>query len=233
MSKQKQPRGPKQAQQPVRVNWWIIAGAIAVVGVIAIVSFNQSNPAETGTSAETDTSEPAGVVSSGVSSWSEPPAMEIDTSKTYSATLETEVGDIMVELFDDIAPRTVNNFVFLARQGYYNNTIFHRVIPDFMAQAGDPTGTGSGGPGYLFEDEVNTGLAFDRAGLLAMANRGPATNGSQFFITYVPTPHLNDLHTIFGEVTDGMDVALALAIRDPQSTTIPGTGLIAVRIEEK
>ena len=227
MSKQTQPRGPKQAQQPVRVNWWIIAGAIAIVGVIAIVSFNQSRPAET------ETSELEGVLSSGVSSWSEPPAMEIDTSKTYTATLETEVGDIVVALFDDLAPVTVNNFVFLARQGFYNNTIFHRVIPDFMAQAGDPTGTGSGGPGYSFEDEVDTGETFDRAGLLAMANSGPATNGSQFFITYVPTPHLDGLHTIFGEVTEGMDVALALNVRDPQAATIPGTGLIAVRIDEQ
>jgi len=227
MSKQSQPRGPKQAQQPVRVNWWVIAGAIVVVGVIAFISINQSKLAETETSA------PAGVVSSGVSSWSEPPAMEIDTNKTYTATLETEIGDIKVVLFDDLAQVTVNNFVFLARQGFYNNTIFHRVIPGFMAQAGDPTGTGSGGPGYTFEDEVNTGETFDRAGLLAMANRGPATNGSQFFITYVPTPHLNELHTIFGEVIDGMDVALALSIRDPQAATIPGTGLLVVRIDEQ
>lgn len=147
--------------------------------------------------------------------WDVPPEMVIDPSKVYLATLRTVKGDITIELFTDRAPITVNNFIFLAEQGFYDNTTFHRVLADFMAQGGDPTGTGSGGPGYTFEDEIVHGLLFDQAGLLAMANGGPDTNGSQFFITYGPTPWLNGLHTIFGMVIEGMDVVKALTLRDP------------------
>lgn len=146
-----------------------------------------------------------------------PPPMTIDVNKTYTATFKmAKGGEFVAELFDDQAPKTVNNFVFLARQGYYNGTTFHRVIDGFMAQGGDPTGTGSGGPGYQFEDEFSDELTFDKPGLLAMANAGPNTNGSQFFITYAPTPHLNGLHTIFGLITEGMDVVNGLTRRDPQ-----------------
>jgi cyclophilin family peptidyl-prolyl cis-trans isomerase len=144
------------------------------------------------------------------------PAMAIDVNKKYYATFTMENGgQFVAELFADKAPLTVNNFVFLAQQGYYNGTTFHRVIEGFMAQGGDPTGTGTGGPGYEFADEFSD-LTFDRPGLLAMANSGPNTNGSQFFITYAPTPHLNGKHTIFGEVTEGMDVVNAVTRRDPQ-----------------
>ncbi|MEJ2607986.1 MAG: peptidylprolyl isomerase, partial [Anaerolineales bacterium] len=115
--------------------------------------------------------------------------MSIDTSAIYIATLKTEKGDIRIELFADEAPMTVNNFIFLAEQGYYDDTTFHRVIPDFMAQGGDPEGTGMGGPGYSFPDEISFNLRFDDEGYLAMANSGPDTNGSQFFITFGPTPH--------------------------------------------
>ncbi|MCP4426116.1 MAG: peptidylprolyl isomerase, partial [Chloroflexi bacterium] len=126
--------------------------------------------------------------------------MVIDTAKSYEAVITVAgKGDMRLTLFDDEAPLTVNSFVFLANQGYFDGLTFHRVIADFMVQGGDPTGIGSGGPGYQFEDETDAGLSFDRRGLLAMANSGPATNGSQFFITFVPTPHLNGLHTIFGE----------------------------------
>jgi cyclophilin family peptidyl-prolyl cis-trans isomerase len=146
-----------------------------------------------------------------------PPPMTIDVSKRYLATFKmAKGGEFVAELFDDQAPKTVNNFVFLARQGYYNGTTFHRVIDGFMAQGGDPTGTGMGGPGYQFEDEFSDELTFDRAGLLAMANSGPNTNGSQFFITYGPTPHLNGLHTIFGEIIEGMDAVNGITRRDPQ-----------------
>lgn len=124
--------------------------------------------------------------------------------------MKTSKGDIALKLFADHTPVTVANFLNLAQRGYYDGIKFHRVIADFMLQGGDPTGTGSGGPGYEFEDEFRPALRFDRAGLLAMANRGPRTNGSQFFITYVPTPHLNDHHTIFGEVTEGLDVTTAI-----------------------
>ena len=135
------------------------------------------------------------------------PLMTIDPNATYRALIRTNKGDITLELFASEAPETVNNFVFLAREGYYDGIIFHRVIPNFMIQGGDPTATGGGGPGYEFGDEFVSSLVFDRAGFLAMANRGAATNGSQFFITVVPTPQLNNKHTIFGEVVEGQDVA--------------------------
>lgn len=161
------------------------------------------------------------------------PAMMIDPAKYYYTTLATDKGDIRVQLFADRAPIAVNNFVFLAEEGYYDNTTFHRVLDGFMAQGGDPTGSGAGGPGYTFADEFVQGLEFDRPGLLAMANAGPATNGSQFFITFGPTPHLNGLHTIFGEVIQGQDVLDNLTRRDPQANpTEPGDTLLRVTIEE-
>ena len=144
-----------------------------------------------------------------------PPPMILKPDLYYYATIVTERGDINIQLFPDRAPLTVNNFVYLARDGFYDNTTFHRVLDGFMAQAGDPLGIGSGGPGYEFEDEFYPGLGFDRPGLLAMANAGPDTNGSQFFITYSPTSHLTDRHVIFGEVTEGMDVLNTLTLRDP------------------
>jgi cyclophilin family peptidyl-prolyl cis-trans isomerase len=159
--------------------------------------------------------------------------MQIDPNKSYEAVLKTEIGDIRVRLFSVQAPVTVNNFVFLAREGYYDNTTFHRVLPGFMAQGGDPTGTGAGGPGYTFKDEFDQDLQFDRAGLLAMANRGPNTNGGQFFITYAPTPHLTGLHTIFGEVLEGAEVLNSLTPRDPQGNPdYQGDTLVSVEIIE-
>lgn len=164
--------------------------------------------------------------------WAEPPEFTLDQGKIYLATLETEKGDIKIELFADRAPITVNNFVFLAEQGYYNGTTFHRVLPDFMAQGGDPTGTGGGGPGYRFEDEIDFDTFFDEAGYFAMANGGPDTNGSQFFITFGPTMYLNGNHTIFGKVVEGMDVVLSLTLRNPQeSPEFEGDELKSVDIE--
>ncbi len=154
--------------------------------------------------------------------YSEMPATVIDTSNTYDAIIVTERGDMRIRLYDDLAPVTVNNFVALALDGFYDNTTFHRVLEDFMVQAGDPTGTGTGGPGYQFEDETDTGLSFDRRGLLAMANAGPGTNGSQFFITHVATPWLDGNHTIFGEVIEGDDVLAAIRLRDPGRDPEPG-----------
>jgi cyclophilin family peptidyl-prolyl cis-trans isomerase len=166
-------------------------------------------------------------------SWSSPPAMSIDKSKSYFATLKTEKGDIRIQLFADKTPKTVNNFVFLARQGFYDNTTFHRVLANFMAQGGDPTGTGSGGPGYRFEDEFDPTLKHDSEGILSMANAGANTNGSQFFITYAPQPHLDGKHTVFGKVVSGMDVARALDLRDPATAAKPGTKILTIAIEEK
>ena len=148
----------------------------------------------------------------------------------YRAILCTSAGAIAVDLFEAFTPVTVNNFVFLAQQGYYDSSSFHRVIPDFMAQGGDPTGSGRGGPGYQFGDEPVGFLTFDRPGLLAMANAGPGTNGSQFFITTVPTPHLNFKHTIFGDVLQGQAVVEALRERDPATATEVGETLHTVLI---
>ena len=162
-----------------------------------------------------------------------PPAMVIDPAKQYVATIETEKGDIVAELYADKVPNTVNNFVFLAREGFYDDTTFHRVIPDFMAQAGDPTGTGRGGPGYRFADEFDAALRHDAPGVLSMANAGPGTNGSQFFITFVETPWLDGRHAVFGKVIEGMDVLLSISIRDPQTATTPGDLIKTIRIAEK
>lgn len=164
---------------------------------------------------------------SGDKQWREPFPMLIDTRRDYVATLQTTRGPIVIDLLESDAPNTVNNFVALAASGYYDNTPFHRVLDDFMAQGGDPTGTGRGGPGYSFADEQN-GLTFDGAGIVAMANGGPNTNGSQFFITYAPTPHLNGAHTIFGRVIDGQANADALTRIDPQR---PDPNVTADRIE--
>jgi cyclophilin family peptidyl-prolyl cis-trans isomerase len=164
--------------------------------------------------------------------WSKPPALEIDIKKNYQATLHTEKGDIVVKLFADKVPSTVNNFVFLSRQGFYDGTIFHRVIADFMVQGGDPTGTGMGGPGYRFQDEFNPSLRHSKPGILSMANAGPNTNGSQFFITHVPTPWLDNKHAVFGEVTGGMDVLMSIPPRDPQRPEYSGVVLKSVEISE-
>jgi len=162
-----------------------------------------------------------------------PPPMVIDPNKRYVATFHTQVGDFQVELLAAEAPQTVNNFVFLARDGFYNNTTFHRVIAGFMAQGGDPEGTGRGGPGYKFADERGSlALKHDRAGILSMANAGPNTNGSQFFITFGPTPHLNGQHGVFGRVISGMNVVQSIRLRDPQRDREPGTALYAVDIAE-
>jgi cyclophilin family peptidyl-prolyl cis-trans isomerase len=161
-----------------------------------------------------------------------PPSGALDTSKTYSATFKTEKGDITVQLFADRAPRTVENFVTLARAGFYDGTTFHRVIGGFMAQGGDPTGTGTGGPGYQFGDEFDPSLRHDSPGTLSMANAGPGTNGSQFFITYGPTPHLDDRHSVFGKVTAGMDVLRSLRERDPQRDRQPGDRIETIEISE-
>ncbi len=165
--------------------------------------------------------------------WPSAPAMAIDPAAAYSATLHTDKGDIEVQLFTEKAPMTVNNFVFLAREGFYDGTIFHRVIDEFMVQGGDPTGTGRGGPGYRFEDEFHPDLRHDKPGVLSMANAGPNTNGSQFFITHVPTPWLDDRHTVFGQVTAGMDAFLAIPARDPANLNAPSVKLNRVTIHEQ
>ena len=165
-------------------------------------------------------------------SWTTPPAMQIDPKKKYKAHMETDKGTMVIELFADKTPMTVNNFVFLAREGFYDGVIFHRVIDNFMVQGGDPTGTGRGGPGYKFGDEFDSSLKHDKQGILAMANAGPGTNGSQFFITHGPTPHLNGKHTVFGQVVEGLDVLMSIPARDPGNVNAPAVKIIRVTIEE-
>ena len=165
--------------------------------------------------------------------WSAPPAMEIDPKKTYTAVLHTDKGDITIKLFADKTPKTVNNFIFLSRQGFYDGTIFHRVIADFMAQGGDPTGTGTGGPGYRFADEFQVDLRHDKPGVLSMANAGPNTNGSQFFITHLATPWLDKKHSVFGQVINGIHVLLSIPPRDPSKHDAPSVKLRSVTILEQ
>jgi cyclophilin family peptidyl-prolyl cis-trans isomerase/protein-disulfide isomerase len=163
------------------------------------------------------------------------PPVTVQPHKQYIATLQMEKGDIVIQLFADKAPMTVNSFVFLARQGWYDNITFHRVIPDLFAQTGDPSGTGKGNPGYYIITELDPSLAFDKPGRVAMVNSGPDTSGSQFFITYAPAPQYNGQYTIFGEVLSGMDVLEQLTPRDaqPGTDTPPGDPLLRVTIEEK
>jgi cyclophilin family peptidyl-prolyl cis-trans isomerase len=160
------------------------------------------------------------------------PAMVIDPKKHYTATFKTEKGDFVIELFADQAPKTVNNFVFLAREKFYDGVTFHRVIKDFMVQGGDPTGTGTGGPGYKFADEFHPALKHNGSGILSMANAGPGTNGSQFFITHRATPHLDNKHSVFGKVIQGMDVVMSIPERDPGRATQPGVKIITIEIAE-
>jgi peptidylprolyl isomerase len=177
---------------------------------------------------------PAPVTTSGTKQWSSPPAMTIDVTRQYFADVKmAKGGDFMIQLYPNKAPITVNSFVFLARQGFYNGVTFHRVLDGFMAQGGDPTGTGEGGPGYEFKNE-SSDLAFDKAGVVAMANAGPDTNGSQFFITFNPQPQLDGGYTIFGQVISGMDVVNGITRRDPtQNPTFQGDAMESITISEK
>lgn len=160
------------------------------------------------------------------------PPMLVKSDRQYTATIETEKGEIVIQLLPENAPLAVNSFVFLARNGWFNDTTFHRVIPGLAAQTGDPSGSGIGGPGYTFADEI-TDLTFDNAGLVAMANAGPNLNGSQFFITLGPEHQLDGKYTIFGTVIKGMDIVLKLQQRDPQTATQPGDKIITITVEEK
>ncbi len=159
--------------------------------------------------------------------------MVIDPKKKYSAIFHTSKGDFTIELFADKVPNTVNNFVFLAKDGFYNDTTFHRVIKDFMVQGGDPEGSGRGGPGYKFKDEFHASLKHSGPGVLSMANSGPHTNGSQFFITHLATPHLDGKHAVFGKVVKGMDVVNAIPERDPGRERQSGESLLSIEIVEE
>jgi peptidylprolyl isomerase len=222
MSKRSRTQSKKaaQPQQPA----WLVPAIIAAVGVLFFAFGSQF----------VRTAAPQGGVGLvGTKQYAGPPPMTIDPGRTYTATIRTAKGDIIIHLYPDKAPITVNSFVFLAQQGYFDGVTFHRVLPDFVAQAGDPTGTGTGGPGYQFDNEISD-LTFDGEGVVAMANSGPNTNGSQFFITYRAAPELDGSYTIFGRVTAGMDVARALTPRDPNTNpTTPGDLIETIFIAEQ
>ena len=176
---------------------WLMASFLMVLALLGASCAKVEDAAPTAPAAKKETTPQRNI-------YSKAPSMKIDTSKQYTATIETERGGLVLELFASDVSVTVNNFVALARDGFYDGTTFHRVLPDFMAQGGDPTGTGTGGPGYTFADEFSEHTHV--TGALSMANAGPNTNGSQFFITYAPQPHLNGKHSVFGQLTEGMDV---------------------------
>ena len=234
-----------QTQQTERTIRLIGIGVVALIAVALIFMYFSNRSAAVPTEApiteipitevpQTEVAQPEATQETTTLFYAEYPPMTIDPSKEYLATFRmAEGGEFTIQLFPDKAPKTVNSFVFLARQGYFDGLTFHRVLQDFMAQGGDPTGTGSGGPGYEFENEDND-LTFDKAGVVAMANAGRDTNGSQFFITFGPTPHLDGGYTIFGQVIEGMDVVSAITLRDPDmGPTFAGDVMESVTITEQ
>lgn len=204
----------------------IIVIVLMVVIVAVVIGVYMNN-------LQKNTTEPA-VIDSGTRQYSSPPAMTIDPAKQYLATVTmAKGGEFVIELYPDKAPITVNSFVFLARDGYFDGVTFHRVLENFMAQTGDPSGTGSGGPGYTFANE-DSDLTFDKAGVVAMANSGRDTNGSQFFITFGPVEHLNGGYTIFGQIISGMDVVNGITLRNPQlNPNFTGDVIESIVITEK
>lgn len=224
------------------VLWVIAAGVVVVVLLLLIPQLSslrqQSTPTTAPAQAAQSTQPAAQVTAPGdttdVKQWSQAPEMQIDPAKKYTATVKmAKGGEFVIELYADKAPITVNSFVFLARQGYFDGVTFHRVLDGFMAQGGDPTGTGTGGPGYQFVNEDND-LSFDKPGVVAMANAGRDTNGSQFFITFTPQQRLDGGYTIFGQVISGMDVVNGLTRRDPtRNPTFPGDAIETITITEE
>jgi cyclophilin family peptidyl-prolyl cis-trans isomerase len=207
----------------IKAFFWLLITLLTVMGlIITSCGDSEAEPAPA----------PSPAPEAKVMKWDSPPEMQIDTGKKYTAIIETEKGDLVLELFAADVPNTVNNFVFLARQGFYDNTTFHRVIPDFMAQGGDPTGKGSGGPGYKFDDEFTQ--HWHEAGALSMANAGPNTNGSQFFICYTAQHGLDGKHTVFGQLVEGMDVLKSITPRNPaENPQFEGDRIIRITIQEE
>ena len=218
-------RRAKQAERRIQMAGGGII--LLILAVLAFMYFSNREPA----AQEPAASDPPQATTLQYSAY---PPMTIDAGKEYFALVKMENGDeFTIQLFPDKAPKTVNSFVFLAREGYFNGVTFHRVLDGFMAQGGDPTGTGMGGPGYEFENE-DSDLTFDKEGVVAMANAGPDTNGSQFFITFGPTPQLNGGYTIFGQVIGGMDVVNAITRRDPDTNpSFAGDAIESITITEQ
>jgi cyclophilin family peptidyl-prolyl cis-trans isomerase len=224
-------------RQKARQRNMIIGGVlVALIALAALAIFLNRDGATEAATTEVAGERPLAAIEPALRAdyYDEAPAMTIDTARDYQAVITmADGGEMRLDLFEDEAPVTVNNFVFLATQGFYDGTTFHRVLEGFMAQGGDPTGSGSGGPGYAFEDETDNGLSFDRRGLLAMANSGPDTNGSQFFITFAPATHLDGDHTIFGELIAGDEVLGGIGLRDPETATEPGDVIQEITILEQ
>jgi cyclophilin family peptidyl-prolyl cis-trans isomerase len=220
-SKRKQKRKSTDERNLILIIVIILVAVAAVVLAIVLGNKKQAQP-------EASVEVPV------TTQYNAPPAMTIDVNKTYLATVTLEKGgEFVIELFPDKAPVTVNNFIFLAKEGFYDGVTFHRVLEGFMAQTGDPTGTGMGGPGYEFANE-DSDLVFDKEGVVAMANAGRDTNGSQFFITFGPTEWLNGDYTIFGQVISGMEVVKSLTLRDPnQSPSFTGDAIKTIVISAK
>lgn len=250
MSQQK-PTKRSAAPPPVSVPGVISAIVVLVVlGLLGVLLFNRANsqgmaqdaadePTAVAEAApDTDTESGADSNPTAVSvqqgAYTTPPPMTIDPETNYTATITTPRGDIVIRLLPDIAPQSVNNFVFLAREGFYDGLTWHRVMENFMAQGGDPEGTGTGGPGYTIPDEFTNEILFDRPGLVAMARpNAPDSAGSQFFITTAPAPWLNEQYTIFGEVTEGQAIVDAIPLRDPATATASGEEIITITITEE
>ena len=205
----------------------LILMVFAVI-VVAIVVGELAKRSPAGVANDTPTVAPV------VKQYDAPPAMTIDTAKQYLATVKMEKGgEFVIELYPDKAPATVNSFVFLAREGYFDGVTFHRVLEGFMAQTGDPSGSGTGGPGYQFDNEYSD-LNFDKEGVVAMANAGLNTNGSQFFITFAPVPLRSNEYTIFGQVISGMDVVKSITLRDPlKKPDFTGDAISSITITEQ
>ncbi len=224
----------KQKQQQQNRMIMIVGGVLAALVVVFIIwqLWPSGEAADTGVVVEGERPLAALPVAERDGYFDAAPENILVDGVDYQAIIRTANGDITLDLFEDVAPITVNSFVFLAKQGFYDGTTFHRVLQDFMAQGGDPSGTGSGGPGYEFVNETDNDLTFDKRGVLAMANAGPDTNGSQFFITFVPYPSLNGGYTIFGQLIDGDDALSAISLRDPNTATTPGDEIIRIDIVE-
>jgi cyclophilin family peptidyl-prolyl cis-trans isomerase len=220
----KNQRSAKNSQNVMIQRVAIIVVVLAIAAVIWVIVRSQSATQSTGKSPQLV----------GTKQYASAPPMTIDKSKQYTATVKmAKGGEFVIQLYPDKAPITVNSFVFLARQGYFDGVTFHRVLQGFMAQGGDPTGTGGGGPGYEFVNE-DSDLKFDKAGVVAMANAGRDTNGSQFFITFGPQESLNGGYTIFGQIISGMDVVNGITLRDPdQNPSYPGDAIQSITITEK
>jgi cyclophilin family peptidyl-prolyl cis-trans isomerase len=235
MPSKKRPTKPsrRSARSRQNSNARLAIGALIVLAIAAIIWYAVSTRKAPAQSNASQVGGPTPVLV-GTNQYSSAPPMLIDQSKQYFANVKmAKGGEFVIQLYPDKAPITVNSFVFLARQGFFNGVTFHRVLEGFMAQGGDPTGTGTGGPGYEFVNEDND-LKFDKAGVVAMANAGRDTNGSQFFITFGPQEQLNGGYTIFGQVISGMDVVNRLTRRDPQQNpTFPGDAIESITITEK